>query len=208
LLCIIGIGGFGRETLCCFIDILNNPNAKLEELVCFMVDDDEYKEKELKGIPIYPLSQLDTKKHKVVVAVGNPIVRENIIKRLPANTIYSTLIHPSATVSKWVVIGKGSIVCAGSVITTDVKIGNHAHINLNTTIGHDCEIGDFFTSAPSVNISGICRIGDKVYFGSGSCIKQQVSICSNVIIGMGGIVIKDINVSGTYVGNPVKKIEK
>jgi UDP-3-O-[3-hydroxymyristoyl] glucosamine N-acyltransferase len=88
-----------------------------------------------------------------------------------------------------------------------VIIGKHSQINLMTTIGHDCIIGDYFTTAPSVQISGNINIGNNVYFGTKSSAKQKISICDNVIIGMNSGVVKDINESGTYIGTPCKKIK-
>jgi UDP-3-O-[3-hydroxymyristoyl] glucosamine N-acyltransferase len=99
------------------------------------------------------------------------------------------------------------VICAGSIITTNVKIGRHAHINLITTIGHDCSIGDYFTTAPGVQISGNVLIEDRVYFGTRSCIKQKISVCDDVTIGMNSGVIKDIKEPGTYIGTPAKKIK-
>lgn len=90
-------------------------------------------------------------------------------------------------------------------MTCQIKIGDFAQLNLGTTIGHDCIIGDFFTTAPSVNISGICNIGKKVYFGTSAAIRQNLKVCDNVNIGMGAMVVKDITEPGTYVGIPAKK---
>ena len=69
-------------------------------------------------------------------------------------------------------------------------------------------MGDFFTTAPSANISGNCNFGDCVYFGTNSAVRQGVKICDNVTIGMGGVVVKDITEEGVYIGNPLKKLEK
>ena len=127
---------------------------------------------------------------------------------MPKDTKYFTYIHPSAQIhGENVEIGEGSIICAGSIITTNIKIGKHAHINLITTIGHDCIIGDYFTSAPGVQISGNEKIGDRVYFGTRSCMKEKLIICDDVIIGMNSGVIKNITESGTYVGTPPVKIK-
>ena len=90
-------------------------------------------------------------------------------------------------------------------MTCDINLGEFAHLNLNTTIGHDATIGDFFTSAPSVNIAGNSKIGKNVYFGSGSGCREKINICDYVKIGMGGVVIKDITESGIYAGVPVIK---
>ena len=71
----------------------------------------------------------------------------------------------------------------------------------------DNVIGDFFTTAPGVQISGNCIIGDMVYFGTHSSIKQKIQICDNVTIGLNAGVVKDIMYSGTYVGVPAKQIK-
>ena len=100
-----------------------------------------------------------------------------------------------------------SIICSGTIITTNVKLGKHTHLNLHTTIGHDCVIGDYFTTAPGVQISGNENIGNRVYFGTRSCVKQKITICDDVIIGMNAGVVKNITESGTYIGTPAKKIK-
>lgn len=93
-------------------------------------------------------------------------------------------------------------------MTCNIEIGQQAHINLNTTIGHDCIIGNYFTTAPSANISGNCHFGNRVYFGTNSCVRQGVNIYDDVTIGMGGVVVKDIQSSGVYIGNPLKQLQK
>ena len=39
-------------------------------------------------------------------------------------------------------------------------------------------------------------------------VRQGVEICSDVTIGMGAVVIKDIKESGVYIGNPLRKLVK
>lgn len=204
--CIIGVGGFGRETLCCLADSLSIDISSLNSYVCFMVDDKYYTQDKIMGVEVIPSSKFDPELYNVVVAVGDPVLRKMVINKLPSNTTFATIIHPSAIISEWVEIGEGSIIAAGSILTCNILIGKHSHINLNTTIGHDCNLGDFFTSAPGVNISGNCICGNCVYFGANSSVREKISICANVTIGMGGVVVKDIIEPGVYVGLPVKKI--
>ena len=47
-----------------------------------------------------------------------------------------------------------------------------------------------------------------MYFGSNASVRQGISICSDVTIGMGGTVVKSINESGVYVGNPASKLRR
>ncbi len=81
------------------------------------------------------------------------------------------------------------------------------HLNLQTTIGHDCEIGNYFTTAPGAKISGNCKIYDLVYVGTNASIKEKLTIHSLTTIGSNATVVKNIEESGTYVGVPVKKIK-
>ena len=49
------------------------------------------------------------------------------------------------------------------------------------------------------------KIDSNVYIGSNSTI-LPVNICSNVVIGAGSVVTKNIKIPGAYAGNPAKKI--
>jgi len=206
-LCIFGTGGFGRETLLIFIDSLTGTDYRYQDMVVFMVTDSEYYEREIMGIPVIRQSEFDTALYKTVVAIGEPAIRKEVVKQLPEQTEFVTLIHPTVVMSEWVELGHGSIVTAGTIITCNIKIGNHAQLNLHTTIGHDCNIGAYFTTAPGAKISGICEFGNCVYFGTSAIVRQGINICSNVTIGMGGVVVKDVKVPGVYVGNPLRKLK-
>jgi sugar O-acyltransferase (sialic acid O-acetyltransferase NeuD family) len=210
-ICIFGTGGFGREVLCCVIDVFKKRNFRTEYInyvVCFMVSDDHYKENTIMGIEVIKQSLFNPLLYDVVIAIGEPLIRQNIVNSLPSNTTYATIIHPSVIMSKSVNIGEGSIITANTILTCNIKIGKHAHVNLNTTIGHDCNIGDYFTTAPATNVSGNVNIGDCVYLGTNSSIKQGISICNDVTIGMGGVVVNNIKEKGVYIGNPTIKLVK
>ena len=191
---IIGAGGFASEIRAG----LEGINTK-----CFI--DKEY----LKGEEnVYAIEDLDTKTQKAIVCIGDPLLRSKMIEKLPKDLEYFTFIDPTAQIhGDNVIIGEGSIICAGTIITTNVNIGKHAHLNLLSTIGHDTIIGDYFTTAPGAKISGNCLIGDRVYFGTNSSVRQKVKITDDVTIGLNAGVVKNIEESGIYVGVQVKKIK-
>ena len=191
---IIGAGGFAREVKAQIGD---------NTIKCF-VDDQYYKKN---NEYVYPLSEFDPTKYEVVVAIGDPKLRFDMVQRLPKETKYFIYKHPSAQIiGNDIIIGEGSIICAGTIITTNVTIGNHAHLNLHTTIGHDCIIGDYLTTAPGAKISGNCRIYDCVYIGTNASIKEKINIHSLATIGLNAGVVKHINEPGTYIGTPARKI--
>ena len=104
-------------------------------------------------------------------------------------------------------IGKGSIVCDGSIFTCNIKMGRLGIVNLNCTIGHDTTLGDFFTCSPGVHVSGNCKIGDRVMIGSNSVLREHITIGDDIVIGMGSVVTKDLQDPGVYVGNPCRKLK-
>jgi sugar O-acyltransferase (sialic acid O-acetyltransferase NeuD family) len=195
---IIGAGGFAREVY--------HSLSLFERINTVFFVDDEYWDGT--NNLVLPISKLDVNEYEVVVAIGNPKDRFDMVQRLPKNISYFTHIHPSCQIlGHDVEIGEGSIICAGTIITTNVKIGKHSHLNLQTTIGHDCEIGDYFTTAPGAKISGNCKIFDCVYVGTNASIKEKITIHSLVTIGLNSGVVKNITESGVYVGTPIKKIK-
>lgn len=201
-LCIFGAGGFAQEVFwlskqCdqevdAFIDV--NPGGYLYDT---KVESEDY---------------FDPSKHKAVVAVADPKLREKIVHQIQNRfgmSCFTTLISPSANLmSDDIVIAQGSIICANCVITCDVFLGFHTQLNLGTTIGHNTKVGDYFTTAPGVHVSGKVLAGRRVYMGTNSCTIEDLQIIDDVTIGAGACVSKDILESGTYVGVPARKLEK
>jgi sugar O-acyltransferase (sialic acid O-acetyltransferase NeuD family) len=203
---IFGSGGFAKEVY----QIINESGLD-SNFKGFIESDDLLIHKNnsnLLSFSVFPLSKI-ANNSAIYIAVGDSFLRKKIVfEELTNKFDYPNLIHPKTIISNWVNLSDGTIICAGTIITVDVKMGRFAQLNLNTTIGHDCVIGDFFTTAPGVHISGNCLIGHNVYVGSGAVIKQGISICDNVTIGMGAVITKDITEPGTYIGSPARKLEK
>lgn len=104
-------------------------------------------------------------------------------------------------------------------ITNGVKIGDKTRVSSHSficnlvTIGKECFIGHgvMFTndkfSDGNINFNRSewikTVIEDDVLIGSNATI-LPVNICSNVVIGSGAVVTKDIKKKGIYVGNPAK----
>jgi len=205
-LCIVGAGGFGREVYAAFKDVL--PENELGHRALFLDDNSDLQNKTLMGLPVIQRKDFDPSRYEVVIAVGEPGMRKKLVESLPKETRYATLIHPSAIIMDDVEIAEGSIITAGCILTCNIRIGRHAHLNLHTTVGHDCRIGDYFTTAPGAHISGECEIGNCVYFGTNASVRQGIKITDETTIGMGGVVVKNIDEKGVYIGNPLKKLEK
>ncbi len=206
---VFGKGGFGREVQMLIEQI--NSEAETWDFIGFY-DDDKSSEK-INGAPFLGmLSDLNLVEEEIylVFAIGNPLVKKNLVGAITnPNIKYPLLIHPSVLVgnSDWVSIGKGSIICAGCIITVNINIGEHVILNLGCTVGHDVNIGDFSAFMPSINISGEVNVGEGVYAGTGAKIINQLEIGENTTIGAGAVVTKSLPANAICVGMPAKPIK-
>lgn len=207
---IFGAGGFGREVLQIVKDI--NKLEQSWECVGFLLDTDFGSTALVQGIPV--VGGIDWLKRnpevKVVVAVGSSAKRFQITNRIKAecSNEFAILVHPRAWIGSGVEIGDGTIICAGALITTDIKIGQNVHVNIGATIGHDAILQDFTTLNPSVNISGNVTLSSGVEVGTGSVVIPGCTIGEWSIIGAGSIVTKAIKENCTSVGAPAKVIKE
>lgn len=186
---LIGYGGHARE-------VMSQMGLKL---TCFVSD-------QYVNDNTQPLSLFNPNEYVVMVAIADPRIRYDIVSKLPKETKYFTFIHPSALIMDEVEIGEGSFIGANSILTTNIKIGNHTILNRGNHIGHDTIIGNYFSAMPGAIVSGNVRIHDVVYLGTNSSIKEKLTIRSFTTIGLNSGVVNDISVSGTYGGVPAKKI--
>jgi acetyltransferase-like isoleucine patch superfamily enzyme len=96
------------------------------------------------------------------------------------------------------------------------RVQSHAFVCELVNIGDDCFIGHgvmfvndtFSTGRPAGGRKELWRsttIGNRVSIGSGATI-LPVRICDDVVIGAGAVVTKDITASGSYVGNPARRM--
>jgi sugar O-acyltransferase (sialic acid O-acetyltransferase NeuD family) len=206
---IFGAGGFGREVLM-LIDQINQINHQFDFVGFY--DDGLKKGSMVAGFPVLggvsDLSKIAEELY-LVISIADPSVKRKLLSSFENHfVLFPTLIHPSCCIgSSNVTIGNGTIICAGSIVTVDVVIGEHVIINLSCTIGHDTQIGSFSSLMPAVNISGEVIIGEGAYFGTGAKVINLVNIGSDVIVGAGAVVTKELPSNCTAVGIPAKPIK-
>lgn len=208
---ILGAGGFAREVLWVFRDA--NEENREWEVLGFIDENMDNQGKVLCDLPI--LGGFDWFKSNkysdisAICAVGSPQIKKKMVEK--TNDIglkFCSIIHPSVKMSKYVEVGKGTIITAGNILTSQIKVGNHVIINLDCTIGHDSIIEDYCTVAPGVHISGNVHLEKGVDFGTGAVIIQGVTVGAWSIIGAGAAVVSDIPSNVTAVGIPAKVIKQ
>lgn len=190
-LALFGYGGHAREVA-----------AQIGGQFTFFVDD-EFSD----GIS-KPISEFNHEEFSIMIAISDPELRKNVVDKLHKDTTFFTFIHPTAQImGENVNIGEGSFIGANSILTVDIDLGSHSLLNRSVQIGHDSVLGDYFTAMPNSTVSGNVTFGKYGYLGTNSTIIEKINVTDNVVIGAGGVVIKDINESGVYVGVPVIKIK-
>lgn len=207
---IFGVGGFGREVLALIKDI--NKATPSYQIVGFF-DDGHEKGEMVNGYPVLgktqELNQWPTEL-SVAISIGNPEIKKSVIDKISnPNVFYPTLIHPNVIIGDcdYVKIGKGCIICAGNMITTNIEIGSFVILNLGCTVGHDTIIKDYAAFMPSCNVSGEVLIEEGVYCGTGVKIINQITIGEYATIGAGAVVTKPIPGHCVAVGVPARVVK-
>jgi sugar O-acyltransferase (sialic acid O-acetyltransferase NeuD family) len=207
---IVGAGGFGREVLEIFKD--QNKVSKKWDILGFIDDNKQSQGAVINDYPV--LGGLDwlQENHKgnmkCVVAIGTCETRRLVTVKLEKMGMsFCNIIHPSVIMSEFVKMGEGVIICAGSILTVNIEIGCHTHININSTIGHDAVIGAYSTINPTAIINGNNVLGEGVYVGTGATFIQGVSVGDWSTIGAGAVVVRDIPEKVVAVGVPARVIK-
>lgn len=140
------------------------------------------------------------------VALGNNRTREMMIDELEnGHATIATLIHPSAILGEEVVVNQGTVIAAGVIVNSFSTIGKGVILNTACTVDHDNQINDFVHISPGAHLAGTVRVGRRSWIGIGSIIRNNTDVCDDVVVGAGGVVIKDIYENGTYFGVPVRR---
>ena len=206
---VFGAGGFGREVKT-IIDAINLGNGKYQFIGYF--DDGIEKGKSVNGFPVLGgINEINDFEDdlELVLAIGDPKIKKIVQKKISNIKInFPVLIHPSVLISNDdVVIEEGCIICAGTIITCNIKIEKFTILNLACTVGHDTVIGAYSSFMPSVNISGEVNVKEGVYVGTGAKIINLLEIGENTIVGAGAVVSKSLPANCTAVGIPAKPIK-
>lgn len=151
-------------------------------------------------IPLY------VNKAEFVITVGfikNPTTRIKLYNKVKeAGGKLATIIASTAHVSKYSIIGEGTIVMHQAFVNASAEIGNNCIINTFTNIEHDAIIGNHCHISTGTMVNGECKVGDRCFIGSQSVLANGIEVGNDIIVGAGSFVRKNISVMGVYSGNP------
>lgn len=206
---VIGAKGFAKEVLEIF-----HQNKQLENLAFYDDVNDDLPDLLYGKFPILK-NEDQVKEHfrqfgdEFTIGIGGPKVRKKMCKKFLAlgGKLKSTKSKFSDIGSYDVVIGEGSNVLSGAILSNNVTIGKANIIYYNVVITHDVITGDYVQVSPGAQLLGRCAIGDFSSIGSNAVILPDIKIGKNVIVGAGAVVNKDLPNNCVAVGIPAKIIK-
>ncbi|HEX4059220.1 MAG TPA: acetyltransferase [Galbitalea sp.] len=204
---VFGAGGHGREIAW----LAERAWREIPEIV-FLVDDSKHLKSPVDGYPVRLLEDEElASDSRVVVAVGDPKSRRGIANAFEERGVRAaTIVDPTVTRSGRISIGDGAVVFPGCVLTTDVTLGRHVHVNVGCTVSHDSRVGDFSSISPGVHIAGNVRIGETVFVGVGANIINGLTgaplvVGDRAVIAAGACVIGPVDAGSMVAGVPAVK---
>lgn len=144
----------------------------------------------------------------VIVAIGDNTIRQAKLELLAKHdAVLTTLVHPTAFVSRYATLGKGSVVFAGAVINACASVGLGGILNTASSVDHDCVLGDAVHVSPGAHLAGAVVLGDRAWVGIGACVKQMLTIGRDAIVGAGASVVSNVEAGKTVVGVPARALK-
>ena len=127
--------------------------------------------------------------------------------KLPAERLVS-LIDPSAFVSRTAQLGRGCVVYPGCYVGLNAKLGDRVFMLSGCTVNHDDVIEDRVVMASRATLAGVVHVEEDCYLGQACAVRQHLRIGRGSLIGMGAVVVKDVEPDSVMVGNPARPMRK
>lgn len=179
--------------------------------------DDFQKAKSVAGIPV--LGKLDKIEEDFKCSVFDSLVcavgyyhfdfREYVFnkyhkeKGIPFATIIDKTCHVDSTAT----IGEGVVMFPTSLVDKGCVIENNVLLNVGVTIAHDTTVKAHSFLSPRVAIAGFSTIGKRCMIGINSTIIDNITVCDDVRLGGGTLLIHNVVKKGLYVGCPARYVK-
>jgi sugar O-acyltransferase (sialic acid O-acetyltransferase NeuD family) len=207
---VIAAGGYAREAVEAVRAI--NQQRPTWELLGFLDDREELAGAQVDGLPVLgPVSEVERYGGaQLLVCVGDPgdrFGRWRLVRRLglPANR-YATVVHPAAVVPPSCQVGPGSVLLAGVVATTNVRVGAHVAVEAGVVLSHDDVVASYASLGPGARLAGNVELGQGAYVGAGAVVHQDRAVGAWALVGMGAVVLADVPAAEVWVGVPARRL--
>jgi sugar O-acyltransferase (sialic acid O-acetyltransferase NeuD family) len=222
-LILLGYGGNVVDIL----DVIDDLNAAVEangpgrpryEVLGFLDHRDELQHRSFHGVPMlgrfadaprlvdrYPAVRFTTwiggvdtyqRRPQMIGSVGLPPER------------FVTLVHPSSSVSRRARVGRGVLIYQHCTVSSSAVIEDHVVVLPHAVISHDCVLGEYAVVTSNVTVGSAAKVGRSCYLGTHCCMLPGVRIGEGSLVGIGGVVLRDVDPYTVVVGNPARRLRE
>ncbi len=146
----------------------------------------------------------------LAIAIGDNWQRAKVAERLQplcrSGLVFITVIHPNANISASALIGEGTVVLSGAVITAHARVGRFCIVNTSASLDHDCVMADYSSLAPKTATGGRVSIGEYSAVSIGAIIVHRIVVGHHCLIGAGATVLRDVPDHAVCYGTPAKTV--
>ena len=182
------------------------------EVAGFSVEEAFMKNKELFGLPIYPLEEIENyfppDEFGAFVAITYRKMNRTRtrIYKIVKQKGYDVVSYISSKAFVWrnVKIGENVFIFENNVVQPFVEIGNNVILWSGNHIGHHSKIKDNCFISSHVVISGHCEIGKNCFFGVNSTVANNIIIADDTFVNAGAVILKNTEKGRIYTGNPAE----
>jgi acyl-[acyl carrier protein]--UDP-N-acetylglucosamine O-acyltransferase len=126
---------------------------------------------------------------------------------LPRERLVS-LVDPSTFVGPGVILGAGCVVYPHCFIGAGAGIGDLLFCLSHGVINHDDLLEDRVTLAAGASLAGGVHVEAGCYLGQGCLVRQNLRLGRDSLIGMGAVVVADVEPESVMIGNPARCLRR
>lgn len=196
---IIGAGGHAKVVASTLL-------AQGHKVIGFYDDNSQKWGESMLGIPIIgPVSDLTSAQcDGAIIGVGDNRIRKRLAEQMDLEWV--TVIHPFAWVHPDVLVGVGTIICAGSIVQPGAKIGAHVILNTKASVDHDCVVGDYVHISVA-HLAGAATADEGAFLALGCTVLPGLNIGAWAHLGAGSVATKNIPPGSIAAGSPARVIK-
>jgi sugar O-acyltransferase (sialic acid O-acetyltransferase NeuD family) len=142
----------------------------------------------------------------VGVGAADLVLRAELFRRLDdCGIVIPSLVHPRATLSPSVKLGRGVVVFAGAVLGAGVEIGDNVVVYSVAVAEHACRLAEHSYLSPGVVLSGAVRIEAGAFVGAGAVVLPGLVVGEGAVVAAGAVVTTDVPPGATVIGAPARR---
>lgn len=204
---IVGAGGFGREIFAWLADAIED-GLEVEFGGFLDGNPDALGQNSAIGTVLGAPETFRVSRHdRFLMGIGTPRRKLPLARRMEsAGARFLTLVHPNARIGPRSTLGRGSVLCPGAIVTTDVTIGEFCMLNVAATVGHDAVLGAGCTLSGHSDVTGHAMLGEGVFLGSHAVILPGVEVGAWATVGAGSVAVRRVESNSTVFGVPARVI--